>query len=109
MDMDFRNQLVDVLYGGQTEKCKCCGYCKKKGKYLTVKQMRKKECLGKQCKYLDKQENHTFWKQRNKRLQEKKQHRIDAYLNTPSFMKDMNNLISKFLGFDASGLLAEIR
>lgn len=63
--------LVNVLYGGRTSLRHCCGYCKRKGKYLTVKQMKKHECLAKQCQYLDKVE-HRFWELRDKKLALKK-------------------------------------
>lgn len=109
MESDNKCLLVDVLYGGQAELRHCSGYCKKKGKYLTLKQMRNKECLAKQCHALDKIESHAFWKHREKKLQEKKQRKIQGYFNTPSFMKDMNVVISMILGFDARDLLAEIK
>ena len=70
----MEEELVNVLYGGQCLKRHCCGYCKKKGKYLTVKQMKKHECLAKQCPALDKLP-HTFWKVRQRKLDEKKMHR----------------------------------
>lgn len=65
-------EIVNVLYGGQCLKSHCCGYCKRKGKYMTVRQLHKHECLNKQCQYLDKLE-HVFWKQREKKLREKKE------------------------------------
>lgn len=70
----MESTTVNVLYGCQASLSSCCGYCKRKGKYLTVKQMRKKECLGKQCPYLDKLP-HTFWKQREKKLKIKKENK----------------------------------
>lgn len=38
----------------------CVGYCRKKGKYMTVMILKNKGCLGKQCPYLDKKE-HQYW------------------------------------------------
>lgn len=98
------NEIVNVLYGSQTELRHCCGYCKRKGKYLTVKQLKKHECLGKQCQYLDKIQ-HRFWDIRDKKLQSKKQNKINAYLNTPSFLNDVAEALSKALGYDASSLV----
>ena len=31
---------------------------------LTVKEMKRKGCLGKQCRHLQKNEQHEYWKQR---------------------------------------------
>lgn len=59
--------ICNTLYGTQTYYKKCAGYCCKKGKYLTERQIKGKECLGKQCKYLVKIETHPLWKKREKR------------------------------------------
>ena len=40
------------------------GYCKLKKCSLTVKQVKSKKCLGKNCWHLVKYENHEWWKQR---------------------------------------------
>ena len=42
----------------------CCAYCKHHHCYMTVKQMKAKGCLQKQCWHLVKNENHQYWKQR---------------------------------------------
>ena len=60
-----------VLYG--SESTNVCAYCKRKGCYMTVKQLRKKECLKKNCQHLDKKEDHEWWKQRELLKQKKKQ------------------------------------
>lgn len=52
--------IVDTLFGCQTEFKHCVAYCRRKGKYMTVKIMKSKGCLGKQCQYLDKKE-HQYW------------------------------------------------
>lgn len=65
-------EIVNVLYGGQCLKSHCCGYCKRKGKYMTVKQMRKHECLAKQCPHFDMLE-HAYWKKREAKLAGKKE------------------------------------
>ena len=41
-----------------------CAYCKKKQCSLTVRQVKTKECLKKNCWYLVKYPNHEWWKQR---------------------------------------------
>ncbi len=100
----MENDIVNTLYGCQTERHRCCGYCKRKGKYLTTKQLKKHECLGKQCPHLDKLP-HPFWVQREKKLQAKKERKVTQYLNTPSFINDVNTELSKALGFDTSDLM----
>lgn len=42
----------------------CCAYCGYHKCSVTVKQMRQKECLSKQCKHLVKNEDHQYWRQR---------------------------------------------
>jgi len=100
--------LVNVLYGGQSPINHCCGYCKLKGKYLTVKQMKRKECLGKQCNALAKLEVHPYWKKRDIKLQGKKSKKLEQYMHTPSFIKDINTVLSDFLGYDTSELVSGI-
>lgn len=62
----------------------CCAYCKYHHCSMTVKQMRVKGCLKKQCWYLVKNEQHQYWKQRNgvkKKRKERKQ-MINEYVYT---------------------------
>lgn len=66
-------EIKKVLYGSESNNV--CAYCKRKGCYMTVKQMRKKECLKKNCNHLDKNEDHEWWKQREISKQKKKQKR----------------------------------
>lgn len=40
--------------------------------YMTVKQMRHKECLKKQCNYLKRNEDHEYWRQRELTKQRRK-------------------------------------
>lgn len=48
-------------------------YCKYHKAGMTVKQMRCKNCLGKQCHYLRKNENHDFWRQQEVKKQRRKE------------------------------------
>lgn len=41
------------------------GYCRHHRCSMTVKQMRCKNCLQKQCRHLVKNENHQYWRQRD--------------------------------------------
>lgn len=40
-------------------------YCRYHKLSMTVKQIRCKNCLGKECKHLQKNEKHSWWKQRD--------------------------------------------
>lgn len=65
------NEMVDLLFGSQTYKKNCAGYCHRKGKYMTVKIINTKGCLGKQCKYLEKLP-HRSWLIRENHIAKKK-------------------------------------
>ena len=52
-----------------------CAYCKLHNCSLTVKQVRQKECLGKNCWHLRKYD-HEWWKQRDTLKAKKKQNKI---------------------------------
>ena len=47
-------------------------YCKHHHCGMTVKQMRQKNCLGKGCYYLVKNEQHDYWRQREVTKQRRK-------------------------------------
>lgn len=53
-----------TLYGGVSQNC--CGYCRLHGCGVTVKQLRKKECLQKQCFHLRRYAEHDFWRERER-------------------------------------------
>jgi hypothetical protein len=58
-------------------------YCKYHKCGMTVKQMKCKNCLGKQCHYLKKNEAHDYWRQREVQKQRRKNRRkaISEYVN----------------------------
>ena len=64
-------EMLYGLYGSWIDKSHCVGYCKFHKGYMTFKQIKKKECLQKQCKALEKL-SHQFWKQREIKKQKKK-------------------------------------
>lgn len=66
-----------ILYGGESKNV--CAYCKRKGCYMTVKQVKKKECLKKECHHLDKKEDHEWWRQRELLKQKKKQNKTMVF------------------------------
>lgn len=57
-------------------------YCKYHHCGMTVKQMKCKNCLGKQCHYLRKNENHDFWRQQEVKKQRRKERKqaINEYI-----------------------------
>lgn len=69
--------MEKTLYNGWSDNC--CAYCKLHGCSMTAKQMRKKECLKKQCFHLVKNEEHQIWRQRA-RIKELRRERKAAYM-----------------------------
>lgn len=55
---------MEVLYGTQSNNI--CAMCKLHETGVTVKQMRQKQCLSKQCHHLVKIETHEYWAQRER-------------------------------------------
>ena len=58
-------------------------YCKYHHCGMTVKQMRCKNCLGKNCWYLEKNDAHQYWKQREVTKQKRKDRKqaIEEYVS----------------------------
>ena len=54
--------MKECLFNSESNNC--CAYCQHHGCNMTVRQMKAKNCLGKQCWYLVKNEEHNYWKQR---------------------------------------------
>lgn len=55
-----------TLYGtplSQADRRNVVGLCRRHGGYITINQLRRKECLKKQCKYLDRVDN-PYWEER---------------------------------------------
>lgn len=65
---------MNCLYG--TESDNVCAYCRRHQKGLTVRQVRKKECLTKNCWYLVKYEQHEWWNQRRLTKERRKANKI---------------------------------
>lgn len=64
------NKMKQTLYNGCSDNC--CAYCKLHHCSMTVRQMKIKECLQKQCWHLDKNEEHPYWRQRDVMKQKRK-------------------------------------
>lgn len=65
---------MNCLY--ETESDNVCAYCRRHQKGLTVRQVRKKECLKKNCWYLVKYEQHEWWNQRKLAKERRKANKI---------------------------------
>ena len=66
--------MTKTLYNCYSDKC--CGYCKHHNCGVTVKQLKHKECLKKQCHHLIKNENHDYWRQRERVKQLRKERKL---------------------------------
>lgn len=53
---------MECLYGTHSDNI--CVICKFHSVGLTVRQLKNRECLKKQCHYLVKNETHDYWRQR---------------------------------------------
>lgn len=66
---------MEVMYGTCSENC--AGYCKLHQVGMTVKQIKKKDCLAKNCWHLEKKE-HEWWAQRE-RAKAKRKNRKEEF------------------------------
>ena len=64
----------ETLYGSVSPNY--CAYCNHHKCEVTVRQMKKKECLKKACKHLVRNENHDVWKQRERRKTKRKERKM---------------------------------
>lgn len=53
---------VKTLFGCESENC--AAYCRLHECCMTVRQIRQRNCLQKQCWHLEKNEDHDWWRQR---------------------------------------------
>lgn len=55
-----------------TQSDNVAGFCRHHNCAVTVKQMKHKNCLQKECRYLIKNEKHQYWQQREMTKQKRK-------------------------------------
>lgn len=55
------------LYGSSVSRARAVGYCRLHKGVLTVRTLKKHDCLRKQCRHLEKYTEHDFWRQRAQR------------------------------------------
>ena len=65
---------MEVLFGTCSENC--AGYCRMHQCGLTAKQIRGKNCLGKNCWYLQRNEEHEWWAQRERTKEKRKNRKV---------------------------------
>lgn len=73
--------MSECLFGTCSDNV--AAYCKLHRRCMTVKQMRCKNCLQKECWHLAKNEEHPYWKQRELMKQKRKARKqaINEYVN----------------------------
>ena len=62
-----------------TQSDNIAGYCHKHHCYMTVRQIRCRNCLGKQCWHLEKNEDHDWWRQREVTKKKRKERKEQLY------------------------------
>ena len=68
-----KTDMLHGLYGSMISRNRAVGYCYFHKAALTVKTMKCKECLKKQCDALKKYEEHDFWRQHEQKKQLRKE------------------------------------
>ena len=78
-----KTQTLHGLYGSQIGRNRAVGYCYHHCAALTVKTLKGHNCLGKQCNYLKKYEDHDFWRQheQKKDLRKARKQKLNGYYN----------------------------
>ena len=71
-------EICPCLYNTESYFCRCVGYCTFHQAYLTAKQLKTKNCLGKQCDALIRQTSHPFWLERSLLKMDKKLKKQEA-------------------------------
>ena len=67
--------MLQSLYNTEISDKKCIGYCQRHHCYISTTQLKRKECLKKQCVHLERYE-HEFWRQRELTKAKRKQRKI---------------------------------
>ncbi len=64
-----KQEQVKSLSNTYVNKSRVVGFCFCHKVCLTAKQLKSRECLNKQCRYLIKYEKHQFWVERDRKKQ----------------------------------------
>lgn len=80
--------ICKCLYSTETYFSRCVGFCGFHNAYLTTKQLKTKNCLGKNCNALIRQNGHPFWLERSL-------HKLDSKLRKEEAAAKLNSLETK--------------
>lgn len=78
-------EICPCLFNTETYFYKCVGFCDFHKAYLTTKQLKTKNCLGKNCNALIRQNGHPFWLARSLQKLDKKLKKEEAAAKLNSF------------------------
>lgn len=70
--------MINGLYGSVIDSRKMVGYCHYHCAAMTVKTMKRHECLKKQCNSFERQQTHDFWRQHEQRKEWRKANKAQA-------------------------------
>ena len=74
----MEENMVKGLYGSTIAMTRSVAYCKRHGCHLTCNTLKQRECLKKQCHFLDKHEEHDYWRQRAQKKAKKKENQMSG-------------------------------
>lgn len=70
-----------TFYGSEALEYRCIAYCWKHHKWMTVKQMKRRGCLGKGCDALQRKDGHPYWARRELKKKLKKERKTNGRVN----------------------------
>ncbi len=88
-------EICPCLYNTESYFCRCVGYCDFHKSFLTTKQIKAKNCLGKQCNALIRQASHPFWVERTLAKLDKKLKKQEATAKLHDITKKSTQPIKK--------------
>lgn len=77
--MDTEKEYLQGLYGSSITKDRACGFCEYHKCALTVKTMKRHQCLKKSCDALIKYPQHDFWRQHEQKKELRKIKKQSVY------------------------------
>ena len=70
------NIKINGLYGSTIDSRKMVGYCHYHHVAMTVKTMKRHECLKRQCSSFERQKMHDFWRQHEQKKEWRRANKI---------------------------------
>ena len=68
--MEEKVRAEKTIYGGRPDNP--AAYCHLHRGSLSVRELRRKNCLGKQCRHFERNDSHPFWRERERIKQKRK-------------------------------------